>query len=266
MSRIDVVVTGPEWTFGVGAVQQDGDRVVGSMPTGPWFADPGGQAALGSLGVLLDDVLGYSLIASMEQDSWSVSTEIWVDLMAPLPGDGSRLHAEARTLEPGSFAAGSLVGADGRLLATCRQRGRRVEEQPDPSQSDGEHRSRAAAVDGMGGLVATLGLEEYDDRLSLPVRREHENPRRMLHGGVSLAASEAAASWSRRAAGCELPSRSLHIAHLRPIPSGATFELRCTTLHAGRTLWLTDVVGTVDGKVCTTTRVTALAHTGGGPS
>jgi hypothetical protein len=38
-------------------------------------------------------------------------------------------------------------------------------------------------------------------------------------------------------------------------------EFSVTTRHAGRTLWVSDVVGTVAGRPCTLARVSAQAPT-----
>ena len=84
-----------------------------------------------------------------------------------------------------------------------------------------------------------------------------ENPRRMLHGGISLCASEVAATRSRRVAGSDLGTSSLHIVHSRAIPAGSRVEFHTTTQHAGRSLWITDVIGVVDGRTCTIARVSA---------
>lgn len=258
LSDLVVIVTGPETIFGVGAVEQANGAVRGSMPTGARFAGPDGRAAVGALGVLVDNVLGYSIISSLPPASWSVSTEIWIDLVASLPDDGGRVWAEARIVQRGSFSTGQVVDDSGRVLAECRERGRQVDGVPDFDAAPPQFDPTVAAVEDPG-LAGLIGLECGAEVCVLNATPELENPRRMLHGGVTLAGSEVAATRSRVEAGSSLPTSSLHIVHTRPIPAGARVEFRTTTVHAGRSLWLTDVVGIVDGKVCTTTRVTAQA-------
>ena len=203
-------------------------------------------------------MLGYSIIASLPKDSWSISTEIWVDVVAALPDDGSRILGESRCVAAGSFASGRLVDASGRLLAECRERGRRIDDPPDFAAA------RAPVVVPVPsapetGLAGLIGLRHDGDASWVEMTPVLENPRRMMHGGISLAACEQAAAWSRLGAGCELPTSSVHIVHTRAVPPDALLELRAATVHSGRSLWVTDVAGTVAGKLCATARVTAQA-------
>jgi acyl-coenzyme A thioesterase PaaI-like protein len=94
---LPIVDAGPQSLFRIGRVVADGAVVRASMPTGPWLRGPGGGSTAGALGVLVDNVLGYAMIGSRPPEQWSVSTEIALDVLGPLPADGSPLYAEART-------------------------------------------------------------------------------------------------------------------------------------------------------------------------
>lgn len=253
--EVTVLRSGPDVLFAVEDVVQAGDRLSASMAVAPWHVGPDGRPAVGALGVLVDNVLGYAVMATLPPGSWSISTEIWIDVLGPLPANGTHLMADAVPLQAGSFSAGQVVDESGRLVAVCRQRGRMVVDGPalDWTPED---------VDLPGGvddLCEWMGLRPGTESLVLDVSPALANPQGMLHGGVSLAASELAATLSRQQHGSSLATSSVHIAHTRAVPVGARIEFRATTQHAGRSLWLTDVVGTVDGKVYTTTRVTAQA-------
>lgn len=253
--QVGFVRSSPDPLFRIGPIAQDGGRVTATMTTGTWSLGPDGRAAAGSLGVLVDNVLGYAIMASLPAQSWSISTEIWLDLLAPLPDDGALLTADAHPRQAGSFSTGRVLDEAGRLVALCRQRGRLVEKGPDPDRSI-PSAGPLAGQDGqaMGDL---LGLRSDDTGWALEVTPVLANPRDMLHGGVSLAASEVVGTASRVEQGSTLATSSLHIVHARSVPIGATMEFRATTRHAGRSLWLTDVEGFVGDKLCTTTRVTA---------
>lgn len=251
--QLTFLTSGPDPLFAMHDVGQDDDRVRGSMGTGPWLAGPDGRPAVGALGVLVDNVLGYAIMASLPPVAWSISTEIWVDMVAPLPTDGAVLTADAVILQAGSLSTGRVVDASGRVVAVCRQRGRPVGDGP----SLGWTAPDVEIPTGLRSLGELIGLRSGGGAFELEVTPALANPRRMLHGGVSLAASEVVATWSRREQGSTLPTSSLHIVHTRGVPVGATVEFRATTRHAGRSLWLTDVEGAVDGRVCATTRVTA---------
>lgn len=212
---------------------------------------PDGRTAVGALGVLVDDALGYSLIESLPVGSWTVSTEIWIDVLGPLPTTG-RLRARARTAQTGSYAVGTVTDETGRLLVHARERGRRIDDVPDVAA----HQVPSSAPAAGAGLAATIGLG-LGEVSELAVGPDLENPRRMLHGGISLAAAELAATASRLRAGSDLTTSSVHCVHTRAAPYGSVVEVRVVTVHAGRSLWISDVTGTVGGRPVVLARVSA---------
>lgn len=256
MHQLTLVETAPAEIFGVRELRQDAVQVSARMTAAGFLTGPDGRVALGALGVLVDEVLGYALMGSLPPGSWSISTEIWVDLVGPRPGRGDELVAVARPRQAGSFSVGEVRQASGRLVAECRQRGRFV---PLPAELDGARPDEAGSSAPLDAedLVTMLDLRADGQDEVMRVRVGLSNPRGMLHGGVSLAASEVVAVRSRLASGCSLPTSSLHIVHSRAVPAGASVVFHAETRHAGRTLWVTDVVGSVEGRTCTVMTVTA---------
>lgn len=252
-ARVRVVHDNPAHLFGIDTPRQYGWRVRASAPSGPHLLGPDGRVALGSIGVLVDEVLGYAVMAGLGDGAWSISTEIWIDLLGgALPAEGD-LTAEATSIQHGSFSTGEVRAQDGSLLASCRQRGRRV----DFDASTVEPRTVRPPRPGGESVAELLGLDLAGSRTTLVVAENHVNPRGLLHGGVSLAACEVAATAARVAAGSFLATTSIHVAHTRPVPLGSVVELVVEPRHAGRTLWLSDVHALVDGKTCATGRVSA---------
>lgn len=250
-----VLPVGPEEAFGVGAVTTGPDGVHGTMPLGPAFCGPDGRPAAGALGVLVDDVTGYAVIDGLLGGSWSVSTEIWLDLLAPLPATGT-LSARARVLDASAvsaFTEGTVHDATGACIAVCRQRGRAIPEDPaDLAPVAFQIRAHAADVSELIGLRA---LGPHDTELT--VTPDLENPRGMLHGGVTLCASEVTAVRSRMAAGVDLTTSSVHTAYTRGIPAGCDIAFHATTRHAGRTFWVSEVTGVVGGRTASVSTVSA---------
>lgn len=240
----------PDTLFEVEGLRQDGGTVSGEMRTGPWVLGEDGRPAVGALGVLADNVLGYAVMASLAPGSWSISTEIWLDVIGPVPADGSRVSGEAAAVQAGSYASGRLVDASGQVVAEARQRGRRID-MPPAGVTTG------AGPAASGDLVTRLGLRPTPEGAELHATRDLINPVGNLHGGVSLAVAELLATRSRAEQGSTLPTTSLHIVYTRGVPLDAVVELEVCTRHAGRTLWVTDVTGRVGGKVSTTARITA---------
>lgn len=245
-------VTAPDLWFGVEDVHQTGGpgaAMTGSMVIDERHVGPDGRTSVGALGVLIDEILGYSLIGSLPPGSWTVSTELAVDLLAPLPTSGV-LTGRGRTVQAGSYAVGEVVDEQGTVVAHCRERGRRIGEGPSlAAYRPPEVRGRGA--DGF------LGLVPDGDVTRLEIVSGLENPRGTLHGGVSFAAAELVATRARLAEGCELATVAVQCHHTRTAMPGATVELRARTVHRGRTLWVSDVTGTVDGKTVVCARVTA---------
>jgi uncharacterized protein (TIGR00369 family) len=209
---------------------------------------------LGSLGVLIDNVLGYAIIARRPPGHWSVSTEISMDLLEPLPLDGSRLHASAQVVHAdatGGFAVGEVLDDDGRLLAVCRQRGRFVRSGPDPDPVAFDLPEDVACLQHLlGATRRTTGLE-------VEVTGVLENPMHNLHGGITLSLADLAASHALDDGGPTLVTGSIHVTYVRAVPGGTTVSVDAEVQHRGRSLGSVEVLGRVGDRVCTIGRVSA---------
>jgi uncharacterized protein (TIGR00369 family) len=249
---LPIVDAGPESLFRVGRVRADGDVVRGSMPTGPWLDGPDGQPMLGSLGVLIDNVLGYAIIARRPPEHWSVSTEISMDLLEPLPDEGTRIHASARVVHAdatGGVATGEVVDETGRLLALCRQRGRFVPSGPDPEPILFD------LPEDVHDIETLIGATPRPSGLDVEVIGVLENPMHNLHGGITLCAADLAAALAVDDGGPALATTSIQITYVRAVPGGSTLTMDASVQHRGRTLGTVEVVGSVGGRPCTIGRV-----------
>lgn len=250
-----VLAGGPEDLFRLGPVTTTEEGLAGSMPAGPWLAGPDGATAAGSLGVLVDDVLGYALIGARPEGGWSVSAEITLDVLAPLPTSGT-IHCSGRLLQAdalGAYADGRVTDDDGRLVAVTSQRGRFVPlaGEPVPASYD----PMADVDDAIGWLDRSYGAGEpfvVPDLLA--------NPLGTVHGGMSFCLSELVA---RRAVAPHLTTASIRVAYTRAIRAGDTLTYLTEVRHGGRGLAVVDVTGTVDGRAATAARVSL--HPGEAP-
>ena len=250
MSRVvlPVVDTGPEALFRLGEItasaDPEGPVFRGSMAVGPWLG-VAGRTPAGAVAVLLDDVLAYAITEDEPPGMWSVSAEITLDVLRPLPAIGT-LHAEARLVHAdslGGLATGTVTDANGTVLALASQRGRYVKA-PDGLVEEGAWGSPPAPGD-MERLLAV--------RAGVPMATSDvlANESDSLHGGISMLCSDLVAA----ALAPELVTASLHITYTRGIAIGAEVLWRADVRHPGRSLTVVDVDGLVDGKVCTTARV-----------
>ncbi|KRF21149.1 hypothetical protein ASG90_01715 [Nocardioides sp. Soil797] len=253
MQELTIVTSEPDALFGVGGIHQVGPTVSATMEPRP-ILGADGRAAVGALGVLADNTLGYAVMAALPQGAWSISTEIWIDVIEPLDVRRPVVRGTAEVHHGGGLSQGALLDAEGRVVAECRQRGREVEP---VAPGSGARSSIQPAAEEPVDLGELVGVRRVADRHVLEVEPILLNPRDMLHGGISLAASEFAATASRVEAGSTLATSSVHIVHTRGVPRDATITFESITRHSGRTLWVTEVVGRVDGKVATVTTVTA---------
>jgi acyl-coenzyme A thioesterase PaaI-like protein len=242
---LPVVETGPEALFRLGEITtSDSGEFAGSMSLGPWLEMAGGVTA-GVLAVLVDDVLGFALAEDLPRGRWSVSAEIGLEVLRPLPASGTvRVTGALRHQDSlGALATGEVRDATGALLALTSQRGRFVAAPADLVEEGS-----------WGGPVAEGDLERLlavRAGVPLAITDVLANEGGSLHGGVSLFASVLVAE----AAAPGLVTASAHITYARAIPLGVDVTWRPSVRHPGRSLAVVDVDGMVGDRVCTTARV-----------
>jgi acyl-coenzyme A thioesterase PaaI-like protein len=241
---LPVVETGPEALFRLGEITVDGATFRGSMAVGSWL-EVGDRTPAGAVAVLVDDVLGFAIVEDVPSGRWSVSAEITLDVLRPLPFFGG-VHATATLAhldDLGGLATGLVTDDDGTVLAVCTQRGRFITAPPDLV----EEGSWGAPV-AEGDLERLLAIRADQPMTATDVL---SNEGGSLHGGISMFVSDVVAG----ALVPELVTASVHITYTRAIPLGAHVTWETHVRHRGRSLAVVDVDGVVDGGTCTTTRV-----------
>jgi uncharacterized protein (TIGR00369 family) len=235
------------------------------MRTGPWSTDVHGSPCAGALGVLIDDVLGYAVVAARPPGHWAVSTEIHADFGQDLPGPGAQLRAEssAIALGPrGGLASGAVRTAGGELIATATERLQYVPGEPGGLSETGA--TEPAPVDAdtdQLSLPELLGAVRERTAGTTALRftpmARLANPVGNLHGGVLFSAAELAGRWALAPGAAPLVTSSVHLAFLRPLRLYAEVRLEASVVHRGRTLGVAHVVATdPDGRVCALATVT----------
>ncbi len=256
----------PEALFRVGAAEKEGQLARAQMRTGPWMRGPDGRPCAGSLGVFLDDLLGNALLAGRPEDYWPVSTELSIELTAPLPVNGSVLTGQGWpvSLEPG--VAGSARGRSPTVparwspppppgSASC----------PPPAPCSPRRADPPAAPDDAAGpesAVALLGaLTRHEDGaviVTVPGSGDFANPMGNTHGGILLCAAELAGSLALRAGGGPLQTSSIRVVYARSVPVTDTITYTAQVLHRGRTLGAAQVTARgASGKTCALALITA---------
>lgn len=228
---------GPEAAFGVSEA---------AMETGPWMLDDAGRVCRGSLGVLIDDLLGFALIDRGPARHSGVTTELSVDFLATPPSDGSLLHGAAEVVHTDATSGLGrclIVDSLGTTIAAGTQRVRYVPATPPalgdevlgpPNPASVWDVIGASGQRGDGGAVVSLSPPAWV-----------ANPVGAVHGGVLLCAAELAAGlyfrpWS---------TMSTRMTYLRPVRGPA--EVKAEVAHHGRSAGVAQVTILADGKVCT---------------
>lgn len=233
---------GPERSFRLEPVTGNGSSAVGSMETGDWSRDASGRAQAGALGVLIDDVLGFSAAALTPDGFSTVTTHIHADFLCDVPADESTVTADVTSVDvdaTGGLASGTVRSAAGRTIARATLRSRFVPGAPDVEFSNPSSSSDPVSAD----VLATLGgvIEYFDGGLDLrfPVRPDAVNVKSNLHGGLTFCAAELSGAAALR--GHSAHTTAVDIVYLRAAPLGSELVFRATVVHPGRQLGLARV-------------------------
>lgn len=252
------VYAGPEQLLRVRDITVGSGDASARMELGPWSTGLDGRTALGALGVLADDVLGYAVASSPARpaDRWCVSTEIALDALGTLPGPGEAVRCTAtvrRADAGGAYASGEVWDAVGRVIVLIRQRARWI---PLAGLRDP---LRAQPMFDVSGATypALAGMRAEDGEILLDTTEIVANPAGLLHGGISLAATDLAATAALAAHLPALTVRSIHIAFPRATPIGARIEARAEFRHLGRATAVLDASTQALGETRTISRITA---------
>ncbi len=261
---VPIVYRGAEEAFGLDDIDTSRAQVTGSVPDGPWLANRAGVPVAGALGILVDDVLGYSIVRARAEGRWPVSSENSLEIVRPLAfgvGHGplqATTDGTVRTDDVGGHSAGTVTDADGEVVAVCAQRGRWVPF-TDLAPHTAPHVGLGAAC--LEDLLGGAPTAAHDGAvLRLTVGPVLVNPLGNLHGGISLCASDLVASAAVRTWDTPWTTESLRIQYLRPVPAGSIVEFTAVVRHVGRTRAVVDVAGLLDN------RLFALAHLAGRPA
>jgi uncharacterized protein (TIGR00369 family) len=250
----------PEHLFDMGPMLVEDGRALASMPTGSWLRGPDGRLSPAGLGVLLDDVLGQAVLIERPAGLWSVTTELNIDVAAPLPADGTGVSATASPVlldGAGGLARGEVRDAAGRCLAVGTTWARFFAGIPDavfdPPKLPADIVRGECLSDLLQVRIPDTGL------LDLPARVDLGNPQGVVHGGVLLCLAVMSAEQALQDS--QLEVASVRVVYLRPAVNALTFVP--VIVHHGRSLGVVRVdVRNAAGALCTSATVTARSPAG----
>jgi|GEM_PF-1653128 len=106
--------------LGIRTVAIDHEQIIEEMDVGTWLHDERGQVAPGSLGLLVDAVLGRGVMVAVPIDMTMATSHLHIELLRPIPGDATviRCVAAPRAIEDSfGLSEGEVVADNGAVVA-----------------------------------------------------------------------------------------------------------------------------------------------------
>lgn len=240
----------PHWQaeelFGLRDLTVSDERAYGSMRWGPWLHENDGRFAMGSLGVLADNVLAQAVLSYRPTDMWAVTTELSLDFFTT-PNSGEDLTAESRVLAldaGGGSALGQISDESGNVVASSTFWGRFIEGVPEVVS---QQVRASEVVERPSSLGELLDLADGPSgQKLLQETNQILNPLGAMHGGVLIAAVEqAAVQCGVRPAG--MVTAAMRMSYLRPALGDVWLSVK--QIHRGRSFASAEVTSLrKDGK------------------
>jgi uncharacterized protein (TIGR00369 family) len=256
----------PEQVFGLGPIEIVGAGARGTMTVAGWMHGEDGRPSPGPLGLLVDDVIGQATLCVCPAGRWPVSTEISIDVLAPMPGPGTTLDVSSTLAgaDPDTGTGrGEVHGPDG-LLALGTVWTRTTPATPGPAVAGPDpapalaHAAASTTVTAL--LDATLATDDGRTTMTLPPGPVVANATGNGHGGVLACAAEVAATAAVHDPDHPLVTSGLRVTYLRPAVLDGGLTLTAHVVHRGRALSLVHVTVTrADGRPCATASVIGRA-------
>ncbi|MCD2197748.1 hotdog fold thioesterase [Actinomycetospora endophytica] len=256
----------PEKVFGVGPIEIVGAGARSRMTTAGWMHGEDGRPTPGPLGLLVDDVVGQATLCACPAGRWPVTTELSIDVVAPMPGPGTELEVSSTlaAADPTTGTGRGEVWTAGGLLALGTVWTRNTPATPGPAAVEPdaddalEHARASTTVRAL--LDASLSHEDGRTTMALPPGPVVANATGNGHGGVLACAAEVTAAAAVHGPEHPLVTSGLRVTFLRPavLDGGLTFT--ADVVHRGRALSLVHVtVWRADGRRCATASVIGRA-------
>lgn len=230
----------PQTLFGVSPAVRGEEVNRTTMTIG---ATPANTAALG---VLVDDILGFTLYERRGNRAGVVSAALSVDFARPTGWQGPHLTAEGR-LEAldtdGGLSSARIVDSAGALIATGTLWGSFVdgvtEDHPVLTAAATTPAATGPATHPLELLGGRIENTDTGVRLSVPAARGLANALGAMHGGIQTCAHDLAGN---AAAGPQMHTASVRVNFFRPAPVDVATTFDAEVLRSGRMVAVVRVV------------------------
>ncbi|PTR27612.1 uncharacterized protein (TIGR00369 family) [Rhodococcus sp. OK519] len=216
-----------------------------------------------TLGILVDDILGFTLWDRRGERAGVVTADLSVDFVTPTGWFGPDVCADGRAVaitEDGGIAATELRDSAGTLLATATAWGNFVDGGADRSTTVVRPLAAAAAIPAASvSPLERIGgrFEAEGTRLVVPANPALANKLGVMHGGIQACAIDLVGNAAVATAEAPMHTSSLRINYFRPAPVDSEVVFTAEVLRAGRSVAVSRVTSTAaDGRVCAVATVT----------
>lgn len=255
----DGVSITPQRLFRMGPPQRLGS--VGRLTLDIEGIDPDGVSPTATLGILVDDVLGFTLWDRRGDRAGVVTAELSVDFVTPTGWIGPEVRADGRVVsltEDGGLAAAEIRDSAGTPIATATAWGNFVDGAADRSTTV----VRPLAVPGsvpaasVSPLARIGGRFESATRLVVPANPALANKLGVMHGGIQACAIDLVGH-AALSADAPMHTASMRINYFRPAPVDAEVVFTADVVRAGRSVAVARVTSVgADGRACAVATVT----------
>ncbi|WP_137725868.1 PaaI family thioesterase [Prescottella subtropica] len=226
--------------------------------------DPRITSPTAALGILVDDILGFTLWDRRGTRAGLVTADLSVDFVTPTGWAGPGLCADGRVVAvtgDGGVSAAEIRDAAGTLIATGTAWGNFVDGGADRSGAVVRPLTAVSAIPpaSVSPLTRIGGRLDRTDgvRLTVPPNPALANKLGVMHGGIQACAMDLAGNAAVSTPDTPMHTASLRINYFRPAPVDTDVVFTAETVRAGRSVAVARVTSTGgDGRVCAVATVT----------
>lgn len=227
---------------------------------------PQGISPTATLGILIDDILGFTLWDRRGDRTGVVTADLSVDFVTPTGWIGPEVVADGRAVAitgDGGIASTELRDGAGTLLATATAWGNFVDAGADRSTTVARPASVPGAIpDASVSSLTRIGARFEDSadgtRLVVPANPALANKLGVMHGGIQACAIDLVGNAAVSTPDAPMYTASMRINFFRPAPVDADVVFTAEVVRAGRSVAVARVTSTgADGRACAVATVTS---------
>lgn len=218
-----------------------------------------------TLGILVDDILGFTLWNHRDDRAGVVTAELSVDFVTPTGWIGPEVRADGRIVsvtEDGGLAATEIRDSADALIATATAWGNFVDGDADRSSTvtravAAPQSIPTASVSPLARLRGRFEDAPAGTRLVVPPNPSLANKLGVMHGGIQACAIDLAGHAALSSADAPMHTASMRINYFRPAPVDADVVFSAEVVRAGRSVAVARVTSSgADGRACAVATVT----------